>query len=48
MSAQISCNGNPMEVLKLATQVCNDYGMKHCTIQVMDISDDNSKDLPKP
>lgn len=45
MSAHVRCQGNPMEMLRLATQVCNDYGIQQCTIQVMDVTDENVKGL---
>ena len=36
MSAHIVCEGDPMDILKKATQVVNDYGIDHCTIQMED------------
>ena len=32
ISLHIKCN-NPKEIIKIATQICKKYGIKHCTIQ---------------
>lgn len=32
LSCHIQCDGEPMKVLKQATQLVNDYGIDHCTI----------------
>jgi len=37
LSAQITCRGESMHVLQEATQVCKDYGIDQCTIQVEDL-----------
>ena len=39
MSAKIRVHGQPMAMLKKATQVCSDYGLDHCTLQVEDAND---------
>lgn len=36
MTAHIRCHGQPTAMLKRATQVCSDYGINHCTLQIED------------
>jgi cation diffusion facilitator family transporter len=45
MSAHIRCHGDATGILNDARQVCQDYGIDHCTLQVEDLDEMKTRGL---
>merc|ERR1711990_1248136 len=45
MSAHIRCHGDATGILNDARQVCQDYGIDHCTLQVEDLEEMKKRGL---